>query len=102
MTKFSAADLEKRSRSESQTDIARLRRMTEAELEEKIATDPDWSSVPADRHLKAEAMMQRPKKLFSFRLDADVLDWFKSQGTGYQTRMNAVLRSFMEHTARRR
>lgn len=81
--------------------MARLRRMTEAELEEKIATDPDWSSIPADWHLKAEAMMQRPKKLFSFRLDADVLDWFKSQGAGYQTRMNAVLRSFMEHAARR-
>jgi uncharacterized protein (DUF4415 family) len=33
-------------------------------------------------------------------MDADVLDWFKSQGSGYQTRMNAVLRTFMEHAAR--
>ena len=30
------------------------------------------------------------------RLDADVVEWFRSQGTGYQTRMNAVLRSFYE------
>jgi uncharacterized protein (DUF4415 family) len=74
--------------------------MTEAELEDKIATDPDWNDVPADWHLKAEAAMQRPKKLLSLRLDADVLDWFKGQGSGYQTRMNAVLRSFMEHAAR--
>jgi uncharacterized protein (DUF4415 family) len=100
MTKFSVSDLEKRTRTKSQTDMARLRDMTEAELEGKIATDPDWSDVPADWYLKAEAAMQRPKKLFSLRMDADVLDWFKSQGSGYQTRMNAVLRTFMEHAAR--
>lgn len=100
MTKHSVADLEKRSRRESKTDMARLRQMTEAELEEKIATDTDWNSVPADWHLKAEAMMQRPKKLLSLRVDADVLEWFRNQGSGYQTRMNAVLRSFMEHAAR--
>lgn len=31
------------------------------------------------------------------RLDADVLDWFKSQGKGWQTRINAVLRSYFDH-----
>ncbi|MCB1075519.1 MAG: BrnA antitoxin family protein, partial [Simkania sp.] len=30
------------------------------------------------------------------RLDADILEWFKEQGRGYQTRMNAVLRSYVE------
>ena len=37
-----------------------------------------------------------PKTLISLRVDADVLAWFKAQGTGYQTRMNAVLRAFKE------
>jgi uncharacterized protein (DUF4415 family) len=37
-----------------------------------------------------------PKALVSLRIDADVLEWFKSQGSGYQTRINAVLRAFRE------
>jgi uncharacterized protein (DUF4415 family) len=35
----------------------------------------------------------------SLRIDADVLEWFKSQGEGYQTRMNAVLRAYKEAAA---
>jgi uncharacterized protein (DUF4415 family) len=37
----------------------------------------------------------------SLRIDSDVLDWFKSQGRGYQTKINAVLRSYFLHHARR-
>jgi uncharacterized protein (DUF4415 family) len=37
-----------------------------------------------------------PKASISLRLDRDVLDWFKAQGPGYQTRMNAVLRAFRD------
>ncbi len=37
-----------------------------------------------------------PKKQVTMRLDADLLAWFKAQGKGYQTRINAVLRSFYE------
>lgn len=37
-----------------------------------------------------------PKASISLRLDADVLAWFKAQGPGYQTRMNAVLRAFKD------
>jgi uncharacterized protein (DUF4415 family) len=36
----------------------------------------------------------RGKASVSLRIDADVLEWFKAQGLGYQTRMNAVLRAF--------
>lgn len=36
------------------------------------------------------------KASVSLRLDADVLAWFKAQGPGYQTRINAVLRAFKE------
>jgi len=36
------------------------------------------------------------KRDVHIRLDADVLDWFRAQGKGYQTRINAVLRAFVE------
>jgi hypothetical protein len=44
----------------------------------------------------AEIVTPPPKKAFSIRIDEDVPEWFRSQGPGYQTRMNAVLRSFVE------
>jgi uncharacterized protein (DUF4415 family) len=37
-----------------------------------------------------------PKRSVSLRVDSDVLAWFKAQGPGYQTRMNAVLRAFKD------
>ena len=37
-----------------------------------------------------------PKASISLRVDHDVLDWFKAQGGGYQTRMNAVLRAYRD------
>ncbi|MDD2901045.1 MAG: BrnA antitoxin family protein [Syntrophales bacterium] len=40
--------------------------------------------------------MPKPKATVCIRLDQDVLAWFKSQGKGYQTRINALLRTYME------
>jgi uncharacterized protein (DUF4415 family) len=37
-----------------------------------------------------------PKAAISLRIDHDVLAWFKAQGDGYQTRMNAVLRAYRD------
>jgi uncharacterized protein (DUF4415 family) len=39
---------------------------------------------------------RNPKRHQGIRLDADVLDWLKAQGPGWQTRMNAVLKSYVE------
>jgi uncharacterized protein (DUF4415 family) len=36
------------------------------------------------------------KKLLTLRIDSDVVEWYKSQGSGYQTRINALLRAYME------
>ena len=47
-----------------------------------------------------EGLPENPRKsAISLRLDADVLEWFRGQGTGYQTRINAVLRAYMEASA---
>ena len=64
-----------------------------------IALDPD--AVPGDEEFwrTARVVMPRRKEAITIRLDADVLDWFRRRGRGYQTRINAVLRSYMEaHT----
>jgi uncharacterized protein (DUF4415 family) len=44
-----------------------------------------------------KALVPAPKKaLLSLRIDTDVIDWFRAQGAGYQSRMNALLRAYME------
>jgi len=101
--RFSKAELEElRARGESRTDLARVQSKTAEELERDIASDPDFSDVPEDWYESAKAVMPTPKKLLSLRLDSDVVDWFKQQGPGYQTRINAVLRAFVQQTGKRR
>jgi uncharacterized protein (DUF4415 family) len=49
------------------------------------------------REIARQGLPAAPRKAaISLRLDADVLDWFKAQGPGYQTRINAVLRAYKE------
>jgi uncharacterized protein (DUF4415 family) len=36
------------------------------------------------------------KKLLTLRIDSDVVEWYRRQGAGYQTRINALLRAYME------
>jgi uncharacterized protein (DUF4415 family) len=81
-----------RRRGEDQTDWARVDAMTEEELEASIDHEEegqiDWSTV--------QVGIPGAKRQLTVRLDGDVIDWFKAQGAGYQTRMNAVLRSYVE------
>jgi uncharacterized protein (DUF4415 family) len=104
IVRYSAAQLEEmRARGESRTDRACILAKTEEELEQDIASDPDWQDMPADWPEVAEAVMPGPKQLLSLRLDTEVVQWFRDQGPGYQTRMNAVLKAFvMQQTASRR
>ena len=62
--------------------------------------DPDDDIVPVEMDwVTAELPLPRRKHHTSLRIDADVLDWFRAQGRGYQTKINAVLRSYYEqHT----
>lgn len=100
---YTTADLAAlRARGESRTDLARVRAKSEAELKQDIAADPDFRDVPDDWHVTAEALMPTPKKLLSLRLDPEVIDWFKEQGPGYQTRINAVLRAFVDRSGKKK
>jgi uncharacterized protein (DUF4415 family) len=84
-------------RKKDQTDWDRVRSMTEEEIEEGIRRDPDSDPANFDWS-KAVLFNPRRKEAISIRLDEDVLVYFKSLGAGYQTRINAVLRHFMEQT----
>ena len=76
------------------TNWAKLRKLTDAEIDASVANDPDWSE---DWNWSEAVLVMPPKKkAISIRVDEDVLDYFKQQGAGYQRRMNAVLRSFMQ------
>jgi uncharacterized protein (DUF4415 family) len=60
----------------------------------------DTSEIPElDDRFWTHAKMVKPitKKAISIRIDEDILDWFKSQGRNYQTMINTVLRSYVEH-----
>ncbi|MNC98997.1 hypothetical protein D3C83_171340 [compost metagenome] len=61
--------------------------------------DIDLSDIPEVDPAFFKSMsvrMPMPKELVSIRIDNDVLDWFRRKGHKYQTRMNAVLRSYAE------
>ena len=84
-------------RGEDETDWARVDAMTEEELEAAIASDPDWADIPPDWYKHATPYYPRAhKRQITLRIDPDILDWFKRQGRGYQTRINAALRAFVE------
>lgn len=73
---------------EDRTDWDRLAREGDFEGEDEDDVEVDWST--------ARLVSPEPKKAVSIRIDPDVLDFFKAQGRGYQTRMNAVLRAYMQ------
>lgn len=83
-------------RRKGKTDWARFDAMTEPEIEAAIASDPDWAGTEDIDWSKTELITLPAKKPISIRLDEDVLDFFKREGSGYQRRINAVLRSYME------
>jgi uncharacterized protein (DUF4415 family) len=82
-------------RGESRTDWARAGAVTQAELEASIADDPDEAGMVVDWS-SASFEMPQPKAVLNMRVDRDVLDFFRQEGRGYQTRINAVLRSYVE------
>lgn len=83
-------------RGEDRTDWARVDAMTDEEIERTIRDDPDWAEFIDIDWSKAEWVIPVTKKSISIRLDEDVIDFFKSSGKGYQTRINAVLRHYMK------
>ena len=75
--------------------------MTDEDIAEAVSNDPD--AVPIDIDWSDAVLVIPPKKkAISIRVDEDVLDFFKREGEGYQRRMNAVLRSYMQQKSRKK
>ncbi len=77
------------------TDWARLDATTDAEIAEQVRRNPDDVEFTDEMLAAARWVMPEKKVPISFRVDPDVLAFFKLEGNGYQSRMNAVLRGYM-------
>jgi uncharacterized protein (DUF4415 family) len=87
------ADL--RNRGETRSNWAKAAALTNEEIEAQIAADPDEAGMVIDWD-SATVEMPQPKVVLKMRIDRDVLEYFRKMGKGYQTRINAVLRSYMD------
>lgn len=84
---------------ESRSDYAAAAKLTDAEIRTQAAEDPeerDWDWARATLALPA------PKIDVHIKLDADVVEFFKREGAGYQTRINAALKAYVKHAGRKR
>jgi uncharacterized protein (DUF4415 family) len=80
----------------SKTDLRRVRALRDRDI--RVSAEHPEADV---RHIVRGIVRQGLKPVssktsISLRVDADVLEWFKAQGRGYQTRINAVLRAFRD------
>ena len=84
--------------SRGKADFARLDRESDAEIERN--SPAELANLPPDFWKDAVLVVPESKVPISLRVDRDVLDWFRKDGPRYQSRMNAVLRSYMEQSRR--
>jgi len=82
-----------RSRTRGKTDFKRLRAMRDADID-----DSEIPRLGKSFWKAARLTMPEPKDRLTIRIDHDVVQWLKQQGSGYQTRINVILRSFMNAT----
>lgn len=86
----------------AQEDIRQYSEDDLMQMQEKgevVPTRPDAPTIALDADFWAKARVVMPaaeKAPVNLRVDRDVLDWFRAQGKGHLTRMNAVLRSYVE------
>ena len=85
----------KQARGESKSDWKAAAAMSEAEIEAAIADDPDEAGMVVD-WAQASVELPESKAVLNMRIDRDVLEFFRREGKGYQTKINAVLRSYVE------
>jgi uncharacterized protein (DUF4415 family) len=79
---------------EQKRDIGALAAMKDEDIDfSDIPLKLDWSKAEVGKFYRP------PKKSVTMRLDADVLDWIKGYGRGYQTKLNLLLRHAMLHSS---
>jgi uncharacterized protein (DUF4415 family) len=79
------------------TDWAQVDALTDEEIDQAIKHDPDAAPLLDEEWFRtAQLVMPERKVPIALRVDREVVDWFKAQGSRYQTRMNAVLKAYMK------
>jgi uncharacterized protein (DUF4415 family) len=79
----------------SQTDWARADAIKDQEID--FSDSPEISPEMFARAVVRKGLKPAtPKEQLTLRVDSDVLEWFRKQGQGYQTKINALLRAYME------
>lgn len=79
--------------SEARTNWKRVRSLSSAQIRAGLAGDPDIKATDESFWGTAQVVLPQTKKTVTMRLDADLLDWFRTT-RGYQTRINAILRAY--------
>jgi len=82
----------------SQTDFARLDKMKDEDIDYSDA--PEITPAMFAKAIVRRGLKPRVKKQVTLRMDGDVLEWFKKQGSGYQTKINLLLRAYMDEHVR--
>ena len=84
-------------RTGSKTDWARVAALSDTVIRKAVRSDADAAPILGPAWFRrAKIVLPSPKKAVSIRLDNDVMKWFQGQGKGYQTRINAVLRAYVQ------
>ena len=84
-----------KARATGRTDWKHVRSLTDQEISKAVKKDQEARPTDAGFWKKAKVVMPQPKQTVTMRLDADLLKWLRGQ-KGYQTRINAVLRTYMD------
>lgn len=83
----------------SQTDFERLDKMKDEDID--LSDAPEITPEMFAKAIVRRRLKPRTKKQVTLRIDSDVLEWYKKQGRGYQTKINLLLRAYMnEHRNR--
>jgi uncharacterized protein (DUF4415 family) len=77
------------------TDWEALSHLSDPDIRAGIDGDPDARATDENFWKDAQVVFPKPKRLVTLRLDADLLEWFRRE-SGYQTRINAILRAYMD------
>ena len=78
------------------TDWEAFDALTDEDITKAMSEDPDWQYDMDIDWSKATLVIPQPKKAISIRLDADILEHLRGEGPGYQRRINAILRTYVE------
>jgi uncharacterized protein (DUF4415 family) len=96
IVKYTDSELTKLNEQEGTfSDWEKAAGMTASDVETRVASDSDEDGMVVDWG-NATIELPQPKAVLNMRIDQEVLDYFRKTGKGYQSRINAVLRSYVE------